>query len=497
MAIVKEYGEAEVLANPLATLEAPSRSERYRKIRPVIFPVFLLCIDLAALAGLYLGSLLWRNEGEFATYFHPAVFLLLLFIPLAFLALVGGYDPTQNMRGIRFFSEHIIASLCAFFFTVAVIYAGIIYTSPLIPLVTGYTPARANVMFTLLVFPVLSIAYRRVMAAHIETTLSRTWIYVIGAGSAAVELHHRFKLDPRPQRLIFFDPSGLREGERLVPDDLNSPTVCGDLFAELERNGKDLDSIVMAEEPSLLPPGFIDRLVGVHLHCAPVVTLDNFMVNQWKIVPISEVTPMWAFCNGFRLNQSLTYDRLKGLIDIVIAGGALLALTPLMALFALVIRAESRGPVIFRQSRVGRRGRPFTLYKFRTMTVGSENGDIYTSEKDGRITPIGRFLRRTHIDELPQLWNVLKGEMSVIGPRPEWTRCVEIYEKEIPYYHYRHFVRPGITGWAQVNRFYGASTGDAKEKLSYDLYYVRHYSFALDLSICLKSIYIVLFGKGR
>ena len=95
------------------------------------------------------------------------------------------------------------------------------------------------------------------------------------------------------------------------------------------------------------------------------------------------------------------------------------------------------------------------------------------------------------------LWNVLKGEMSVIGPRPEWTRCVEIYEKEIPYYHYRHFVRPGITGWAQVNRFYGASTGDAKEKLSYDLYYVRHYSFALDLSICLKSIYIVLFGKGR
>ncbi len=206
---------------------------------------------------------------------------------------------------------------------------------------------------------------------------------------------------------------------------------------------------------------------------------------------------MWAFCNGFRLNQSLTYDRLKGLIDIVIAGGALLALTPLMALFALVIRAESRGPVIFRQSRVGRRGRPFTLYKFRTMTVGSENGDIYTSEKDGRITPIGRFLRRTHIDELPQLWNVLKGEMSVIGPRPEWTRCVEIYEKEIPYYHYRHFVRPGITGWAQVNRFYGASTGDAKEKLSYDLYYVRHYSFALDLSICLKSIYIVLFGKGR
>jgi lipopolysaccharide/colanic/teichoic acid biosynthesis glycosyltransferase len=185
-------------------------------------------------------------------------------------------------------------------------------------------------------------------------------------------------------------------------------------------------------------------------------------------------------------------------------------------LIALVVLAKTGRPVIFRQERVGRDDEPFTIYKFRTMrhraagaelsvsgsqlsgTAGEESEeDIYTREGDPRLTGLGRVLRKFRLDELPQLWNVLRGEMSLIGPRAEWIKCVERYEKKIPFYHFRHLVKPGITGWAQVNYPYGESEEDAMEKLKYDLYYIRHYSLKLDAMIVLKTIHTMLFSKGR
>jgi lipopolysaccharide/colanic/teichoic acid biosynthesis glycosyltransferase len=155
-------------------------------------------------------------------------------------------------------------------------------------------------------------------------------------------------------------------------------------------------------------------------------------------------------------------------------------------------------PAIFRQARVGREGDPFTAYKFRTMHNRADaEEDIYTRADDPRITRVGRVLRKLRLDELPQLWNVFRGEMSLIGPRAEWTKCAELYEKKIPFYHFRHLVKPGITGWAQVNYPYGESEEDAIEKLKYDLYYIRHYSLKLDAMIVLKTVHTMLFGKGR
>jgi len=165
-------------------------------------------------------------------------------------------------------------------------------------------------------------------------------------------------------------------------------------------------------------------------------------------------------------------------------------------LTALAIRVESRGPAIFRQTRVGLSGRPFIMWKFRTMREAPD-GDIYTRNGDNRITRLGTLLRRTRLDELPQLWNVLRGEMSLIGPRAEWVKCAEIYEKEIPNYHLRHLVQPGITGWAQINYPYGEGLQDAVEKLRFDLYYIRHFSLLLDWSMMLKTVHVMLFGKGR
>jgi lipopolysaccharide/colanic/teichoic acid biosynthesis glycosyltransferase len=169
---------------------------------------------------------------------------------------------------------------------------------------------------------------------------------------------------------------------------------------------------------------------------------------------------------------------------------------PVMVLTALAILVVDGRPIFYRQNRYGQKGRVFPLYKFRTMKTRAEEGSIYTAEKDERITALGKILRPTRLDELPQLMNVLLGDMSLIGPRAEWVRCVERYEKEIPFYHLRHEVPPGLTGWAQVNFPYGASVEDTREKLRYDLYYIRNHSFLLDFQIVLKTVYVVLAKAG-
>jgi len=166
-------------------------------------------------------------------------------------------------------------------------------------------------------------------------------------------------------------------------------------------------------------------------------------------------------------------------------------------LAGLAVWLDDRGPVFFRQPRVGKNRVAFPLLKLRTMRPDTGDGQAYTQIGDSRITRVGRYLRTSRIDEFPQLWNVLRGDMSLIGPRAEWDRLVVDYERQIPCYYFRHLVKPGITGWAQVNYPYGASLQDTLRKLGYDLYYIRHFSFTLDASIVLKTIHVMLFGKGR
>jgi exopolysaccharide biosynthesis polyprenyl glycosylphosphotransferase len=167
-------------------------------------------------------------------------------------------------------------------------------------------------------------------------------------------------------------------------------------------------------------------------------------------------------------------------------------------LVALAIRLDSPGPIFFRQERVGEQGRPFTLLKFRTMVQDAElrTGPVWAADDDPRITRVGRWLRKTRLDEFPQIWNVFKGEMSFIGPRPERPHFVVQLQEKIPYYAERHSVKPGITGWAQVRCPYAATIEDSEEKLQYDLYYVKNMSSLLDIDILLSTIRVVLFGRG-
>ena len=205
---------------------------------------------------------------------------------------------------------------------------------------------------------------------------------------------------------------------------------------------------------------------------------------------------------GWELSVPLSgrapYVRVKRVIDAFLVLLAAPLVLPLCLILALAIKLDSRGPVVFRQSRIGLEGRPFTLYKFRSMRVG-DGGDVearFAGVKDDRLTRVGRLLRRTRFDELPQLWNILTGDLSLVGPRPEQGPFVERFSETIPFYTHRHLVRPGLTGWAQVNYGYADSEADTIEKLSFDLYYVKHLSPWMDLEVLGRSVWTVLSGFG-
>jgi sugar transferase (PEP-CTERM system associated) len=230
------------------------------------------------------------------------------------------------------------------------------------------------------------------------------------------------------------------------------------------------------------------------------VKIEDATVTLEKIdgkIDIDELHPSWLiFSDGFRMNRWFVFAR--SVISMSLAFLCLLIASPLFPLIALVIKLGSRGPVFYRQERVGQNGKSFFCYKFRTMRTDAEadTGPTWASDDDPRITRVGHFLRRCRFDELPQLWNVLRGEMSFVGPRPERPEFVQWLNDAIPYYAIRHIVRPGITGWAQVNYPYGASLEDAKEKLKYDLYHIKNMALSFDLLIVFQTIKIVLFGRG-
>ncbi len=253
----------------------------------------------------------------------------------------------------------------------------------------------------------------------------------------------------------------------------------------------------------LLPEAPIDddiahALLTAKLRGAMVVDIRSFYEHVVKRLPLSQITDEWLLqTEGFNLNTRGSLRRLKRALDVLISLVLLVPAAPVMLLTALAIRLESKGPIIYRQDRVGLHEREFIVYKFRSMRTDAEKGGaVWAQANDDRITRVGRLIRKVRIDELPQIWNILKGDMSFIGPRPERMAFVRELKKEIPYYGLRHTVKPGLTGWAQVCYPYGASVEDSLHKLEYDLYYIKNISVLLDIVIILKTIGVVLFPKG-
>ena len=253
----------------------------------------------------------------------------------------------------------------------------------------------------------------------------------------------------------------------------------------------------------LLPDAPIDDdiahdLLEAKLRGSMVVDIRSFYEHVVQRLPLSQITDEWLLqTEGFSLNTRGSLRRLKRALDVLISLLLLIPAAPIMLITAIVVRLESPGPVIYTQDRVGLFEKEFTVYKFRSMRADAEkNGAVWASAQDARVTKFGKFIRKVRIDELPQIWNILKGDMSFIGPRPERMAFVTKLKETIPYYSLRHTVKPGLTGWAQVCYPYGASEEDARRKLEYDLYYIKNMSILLDINIVFKTVGVVLFPKG-
>ncbi|XOV89529.1 MAG: exopolysaccharide biosynthesis polyprenyl glycosylphosphotransferase [Pseudomonadota bacterium] len=255
--------------------------------------------------------------------------------------------------------------------------------------------------------------------------------------------------------------------------------------------------IVMAPENA--PEMLISRLMGIRISGVRIYTINDFYERFLARLPVFQLDQRWiATAHGFDLIHNPIGLRFKRYIDILIALVGGLLLLPLILLTALAVLITSGRPVLYRQTRVGENGTPFTLIKFRTMINNAEaRGAQFAAKNDPRTTLLGGIMRKFRLDELPQLWNVLCGDMSFIGPRPERPEFISQLSRDIPYYSLRHVVRPGITGWAQVMHGYGDSSEDAAQKLQYDLFYIKNYSLMLDISIIIRSIKVVFFGTGR
>jgi sugar transferase (PEP-CTERM system associated) len=252
--------------------------------------------------------------------------------------------------------------------------------------------------------------------------------------------------------------------------------------------------VAMDERRGAFP---VDELLKCKVSGIDVQDGVNFYETITGKLIVERINPSWLiFSDGFK--ASFTRRIVKRALDLSCAVCGLIMLLPLLLITAVLIKLESKGPIFFAQERVGRWEKQFMLYKFRSMRKDAEEktGPVWAEAEDPRITRVGRLIRKTRIDELPQLWNVLKGEMSIVGPRPERAFFVDQLKKRIPYYSQRFVVKPGLTGWAQILFTYGASEEDAAEKLRHELYYIKNMSTMMDIVIMLGTLKIVILGRG-
>jgi exopolysaccharide biosynthesis polyprenyl glycosylphosphotransferase len=450
-------------------------------------PVTIALVALDALAvfvtfNLVAWAYLWGQRGE--------MLALELIVPIAihFLAvyLIDGYNARTDMMSVNYTSQHTIALIAVLLFSLLLIHA-------VIPAGFALQTSRFVTTFSYLLLIPVTLSYRRACYAWLLARQQQRYFLFVGSPESCAAFREECRRNRMRQDVLYATVDTLladaTSGGRSAPP-------VGDAVHYLAEYEQQLDAIILRETNRELPPAVAQKLVALHFSGVPTYTLELFHEVYWRKIPLYRLNQTWLFQEGFQIAREPVFARLKRVCDIVLSAFGLLLFLPFFPILAAAIWLGDRGPVFFHQPRVGKNHKVFEAYKLRTMRVGA-GGDVYTRPDDDRITSLGRFLRATRLDEVPQLWNVLVGDMSLIGPRAEWTKLVEQYEKEIPCYHFRHLVKPGITGWAQVNYPYGASLDDTLRKLEYDLYYIRYFSFALDASIVLKTIHVMLFGKGR
>jgi len=349
-------------------------------------------------------------------------------------------------------------------------------------------PGNGSALAGLIILTFTLLGWRGAYFWMVKQPFLRERVYVLGTGE-------------RAERLV----TGLRERSTLgievvgwtgdVPGELTRDTVASHLLGVAkEKKGVHRVIVAMPNRRGTLP---VEELLELRLGGVKVEEATSWLEKITGRIEVEQLYPSWLiFADGFRFSS--VFRLLRRMLNFTVALMGLILSLPLLPFIVLAVRMDSGGPVLYRQQRVGRRGQVFYCYKFRTMRTNAEadTGATWASDDDPRITRVGKFLRSSRLDEIPQLWCVLKGDMHFVGPRPERPEFVEWLSKEIPYYGVRHVVRPGITGWAQVQYKYGNTLADAREKLQYDLFYIKNASLGLDFLIIFQTVKIVLLGRG-
>jgi len=399
----------------------------------------------------------WREFTWQAFFEHLLPFSFLYLFWLIIFYIFGLYDLKIVRTRINFYTK-ILGSL------LTSLGLGMIFFY-LIPYF-NITP-KTNLIFNVLIFGVLWFFWRKFFYSLFSYRLL-TKVAIVGETNQVRELAKEITARP----YLGYDLTPLEAGR--------------DLLSQIQE--KKIDTLIV---PNDLNSG--SQLTKELYHCLParINFLDWARVYELicEKIPLSFLDRTW-FLGNLKEGEKMVYDKIKRGIDIILAGILFIITAPLWPFIALAIKLEDKGPVLYRQERIGKDKKPFLLFKFRSMEPEAEEktGPVWAKKSDSRITKVGKFLRRFHLDELPQMLNVLKGEISLVGPRPERPEFISQLEKEIPHYHIRHLIRPGFTGWAQIKFRYGRSLMDSQEKFQYDLYYLKNRGLFLDLGILLKTL---------
>jgi sugar transferase (PEP-CTERM system associated) len=446
----------------------------------VEFLVFIFAI-YAGVALRFFGDM-GTLSGSVGTIYPKALtFSFILFMALGAMGLY--------QRRFRHGIAGMILRICAAFTLGAVAIAILYYLFPSLYLGRGATAFSASIAFILIIF------IRYIFIRTIDQDTLKRRVLVLGAGEQAQQISQQLRRKTDRRGFLVVGYVHVRGEHDAVDEEL---IIRPDVPLLTLANKLQVDEIVIGVGDRRRKSFPVQELLDCKLSGVDVIDLLGFFEREVGKIKLDILNPSWMiFSDGF--NQSALFSVEKRAFDIVISLFLLFLTWPAMLLVAFAIKVEDglRAPLIYRQVRVGQHWKLFNVFKFRSMRVDAEkNGAVWAQKNDTRVTRVGEFIRKVRLDELPQIFNVLKGDMSFVGPRPERPEFVTKLTEQIPYYAERHRVKPGVTGWAQVCYPYGASEKDSLEKLQYDLYYIKNYTLFLDMVVILQTANEVLWQKG-
>ena len=439
----------------------------------------ILLVAAAEISWIFRASQIGMSAGSI--YDRPAP-IMSFAVALEFALIAVGVYGTEALQSLKFAAARILVAISL----------GVIFLSIMAFILPGITLWRSNSLYAMILSIVLLLTVRIMLGTILDSNVFKRRLLILGAGPRANRIA---KLASKQESgFVVSGYVDMNEGPAIVKTAVRRADI-----KNLPQHVINLEvsEVVLAleERRNSLPVAdlLIIKTTGVHVN-----DMSSFLERETGRVDLDSVNPSWfIFSDGFSSGRRIS-TVFKRSFDIVLSVLLLFLTGPIILFFAVLIKLESRGGAFFTQERVGLYGQKFNIFKLRSMRADAEVAGkaVWASENDPRITKVGNFIRKVRIDELPQAWSVLIGEMSFVGPRPERPQFVDDLQTKMPFYAERHMVKPGITGWAQINYPYGASIEDSRHKLEYDLYYAKNYTPFLDILILLQTIRVVLWPEG-